>query len=70
MSNELERLKTELLAAEAEIARLESGFEELRDSTDGFENMPFGEDYSSGYETAMYIINFEVKRITGVKNDN
>lgn len=67
MSNELERYKTTCLAQEAEIARLQSALDNLKELTKDYENQCLGEDYSSGYETAMYVIYWEINRITGTE---
>ena len=70
MSNELGRLKTELLAAEAEIARLESGYEELRNTCESVLVGTARDDYGRGIDSALRSTLRQINRITGVKNDN
>lgn len=62
MSNELERLKTTCLAQESEIARLQSGFDELLEIIENWETMT---EY--GLMVSCGVMASNIKRIVGVK---
>lgn len=56
MSNELERLKTELIAAEVEIARLNEGLVQLKEKARFFKYCPLECDYDRGFSRASSLI--------------
>lgn len=62
MTSELERLKTTCLAQEAEIARLQAGFDELKEIIDSWEIMT---EY--GLMVSCGVVVSNINRITGVK---
>lgn len=68
MTQETERLKTQLLAAEAEIARLQSALDELKTTCERH-NDPmwrgFANDYDKGFSDCAASLLDGINRITG-----
>ena len=64
MTAELERIKTTCLAQEAEIARLQAGFDELKERC--VKNMPDQDgEFHDGFYCALKHVVEEINRITG-----
>lgn len=64
-SKELERLKTTCLAQEAEIARLQAGFDELKNTCESVLESTAHDDYGRGIDSALRSILRQINRITG-----
>ena len=66
MTQETERLKNQLLAAEAEIARLQSALDEIKSHIKSHLDEDYDEDdFDRGWLSAFKRINHNVNRITG-----
>lgn len=68
MSNKLERLKTTCLAQEAEIARLQSGFDDLKKMAFNLKTDLLREnhvEYDKGWKDCASSFYHEINRITG-----
>lgn len=65
MTAELERLKTTCLAQEAEIARLQAGFDELKKLLHSKTERKMTDNFDHGYIYAIGIVLKEINRITG-----
>jgi hypothetical protein len=66
LQQENERLKTELLAAEAEIARLESGFGDLKQWAEETISIESKDSFDMGMDLACESLINRINRITGI----
>ena len=67
VQQELEKLRTQAIADAAEIARLQSGFDELRKSADKMIVLDVHTDFDIGWRAANRRMLHELNRITGVE---
>lgn len=67
MTSELERLKTTCLAQEAEIARLQAGFDELNENIESSLQIEDHTVFDAGWSASNRRILNMINRITGVK---
>ena len=66
VQQELEKLRTQAIAGAAEIARLQSGFDELKQKV--VANMPDQDgEFHDGFYCALHHVVEEINRITGVE---
>lgn len=65
MTQETERLKTQLLAAEAEIARLQSGLDELKKTCNDVLDLGISDEFERGWDRAHHRVLRRIKGITG-----
>ena len=65
MTQETERLKTQLLAAEAEIARLQSGIDELKKTCIKVLGLGISDEFERGWDRAHHCVLRRIERITG-----
>ena len=65
MTQETERLKTQLLAAEAEIARLQSGLDELKKTCIEVLGLGISDEFERGWDCAHHSVLRRIKEITG-----
>ena len=65
MTQETECLKTELLAAEAEIARLQSGLDELKKTCIGALGLGISDEFERGWGRAHHHVLRRIEGITG-----
>ena len=67
VQQELEKLRTQAVADASEIARLQSGFDELKEKSRVALEMPIYDDFDRGFNSASKYFANQINRITGVE---